>query len=55
MKPLLVLFGAFVVYQIFRSFVAGYRTFQQQGAGTPAFNDGFARALFQNQFRRKGN
>ena len=48
MKPLLVLFGAFLAYQIFRSFVAGYRTFQQQSAEGRAFNDGFARALFQS-------
>lgn len=48
MKPLLVLLGAFVAYQIFRSFVAGYRTFQLQGAGNRTFNDGFARALFQS-------
>jgi DnaJ like chaperone protein len=48
MKPLLVLFGAFLAYQIFRSFASGYRTFQQQGAEGRAFNDGFARALFQS-------
>ena len=48
MKPLLVLLGAFVAYQIFRSFVAGYRTFQQQDVGSRAINDGFALALFQS-------
>ena len=48
MKFLLVLFVAFVAYQVLRSFVAGYRTFQQQGAGSRSFNDGFARALFQS-------
>ncbi len=48
MKLLLVLVVAFIAYQIFRSFVAGYRTFQQQGSGGHAFNDGFARALFQS-------
>jgi len=48
MKSLLVFFVAFVAYQIFRSFVAGYRTFQQQGSGGQSFNDGFARALFQS-------
>ncbi len=48
MKSLLVLFGAFVAYLVFRSFVAGYRTFQQEDARNPRFNDGFARALFQS-------
>ncbi len=48
MKTLLVLFVAFVAYQVFRSFVAGYRTFQQQGSVSRSFNDGFARALFQS-------
>ena len=48
MKTLLVLFVAFVAYQVFRSFVAGYRTFQQQGSVGRSFNDGFARALFQS-------
>ncbi len=48
MKPLLLLFVAFVAYQIFRTFVAGYRTFQQQGTGGRSFNDGFTRALFQS-------
>lgn len=48
MKPLLVLFGAFLAYQIYRSFVAGYRTFQRQGPEGRALNEGFARALFQS-------
>jgi DnaJ like chaperone protein len=48
MKPLLVLFGAFLAYQVFRSFVAGYRAFQKEGAGKRRINDGFARALFQS-------
>jgi DnaJ like chaperone protein len=48
MKPLLVLFGAFLAYQVFRSFVAGYRAFQKEGAGKRRINDGFAQALFQS-------
>lgn len=48
MKSLLLLFIAFVAYQILRSFVAGYRTFQQQGIDGRSFHEGFARALFQS-------
>lgn len=48
MKSLLLLFIAFVAYQILRSFVAGYRTFQQQRIDGRSFHEGFARALFQS-------
>lgn len=47
MKALIALFGAFLLYQVFRNFVAGYRSFQQDGARTRNLKDGFARALFQ--------
>ena len=48
MKTLLALFAAFLLFQVFRSFSSGYRSFRQQDAGAQRLNDGFARALFQS-------
>ena len=47
MKALIALSGAFVLFLVFRSFVAGYRSFQQDGAGARKLKDGFSKALFQ--------
>lgn len=47
MKALIVLIGAFILFLVFRSFVAGYRSFQQEGASTRNLKDGFSKALFQ--------
>jgi DnaJ like chaperone protein len=47
MKPLLVLFGVFLAYQVFRSFRSGYRAFQQDDPARGTFNSGFSMALFQ--------
>lgn len=48
MKALLALFGAFLLFQVYRSFRAGYRSFEREGTTTRRLNDGFARALFQS-------